>query len=151
MEQWIKINTDGSARGSPGLSTAGGVFRDHTGTVQWAFSGLIGVHTPLVAELKAVIIAIEKARIEGLRRIWLECDSTVVASLLHKHRPDVPWSIRVEWEAVLVYISSIDFHVSHIFREGNRVDDKLVYARIFAARGYLVVIFARRVSILIFR
>ena len=37
---WVKINTDGAARGCPGLATCGGIFRGSMGEFIGAFSAL---------------------------------------------------------------------------------------------------------------
>ena len=55
---WVKINTDGAARGYPGLATCGGIFRGS----MCAFSGFLEVQTALVAEFYGVIHAMEEAQ-----------------------------------------------------------------------------------------
>ncbi|KAL6218685.1 hypothetical protein ACLB2K_011895 [Fragaria x ananassa] len=57
----VKFNTDGAARGSPGLAGFGGIFQDHLGQVLGCFSGNLGIATALEAELQAVIHAIQMA------------------------------------------------------------------------------------------
>ncbi|KAL6205681.1 hypothetical protein ACLB2K_022935 [Fragaria x ananassa] len=54
----VKLNTDGAARGSPGLAGFGGIFRDHLGQVLGCFSRNLGIAIALEAELQAVIHAI---------------------------------------------------------------------------------------------
>ena len=51
---FIKINTDGSGLGNPGIAGAGGIFQDHLG--QWisGFSLHVGLATNNMAELVAV-------------------------------------------------------------------------------------------------
>ncbi|XP_045802493.1 uncharacterized protein LOC123896099 [Trifolium pratense] len=71
---WVKCNTDGASRGSPGISSCGGIFRDHLGTFLGAFSANIGVATSLYAEICAAIYAIEFASAKGWTRLWLESD-----------------------------------------------------------------------------
>jgi hypothetical protein len=56
---WVKCNTDGASRGSSGISSWGGIFKDHHGTFLGAFSSNIGVATSLYAEICTVIYAIE--------------------------------------------------------------------------------------------
>ncbi|XP_045799496.1 uncharacterized protein LOC123893739 [Trifolium pratense] len=66
---WVKCNTDGASRGSPGISSCGGIFRDHLGTFLGAFSANIGVATSLYAEICAAIYAIEFASAKGWTRL----------------------------------------------------------------------------------
>ncbi|KAK3221847.1 hypothetical protein Dsin_008872 [Dipteronia sinensis] len=37
----------------------------------------------------------------------------------------VPWRVRQVWQRCIFQISQMDFHVSHIFKEGNHVTDVL--------------------------
>ena len=45
---WLKINTDGAARGYPGLATCGGIFRGSMGEFIVTFSAFLEVQTTLV-------------------------------------------------------------------------------------------------------
>ena len=71
---WVKINTDGAARGFPGLATCGGIFRESMGEFIGAFSVFLDIQTALVAEFYGVIYALEEAQKLGL---------TNVLSLIH--------------------------------------------------------------------
>ena len=48
---WFKLNTDGAARGNPGLATAGGVVRDEFGLWKGGFVLNIGICSAPLAEL----------------------------------------------------------------------------------------------------
>ncbi|XP_057803315.1 uncharacterized protein LOC131018618 [Salvia miltiorrhiza] len=65
VSPWIKVNTDGSAQGSPGNIAAGGVFRDHFAWVRGCFHYKAGVGYAFEAELLAVIIAVQIAHSKG--------------------------------------------------------------------------------------
>ncbi|KAK9289067.1 hypothetical protein L1049_017538 [Liquidambar formosana] len=58
---WLKLNTDGLAKGNPGPAVAGDVFRNCRGFVKGIFSFNIGVQSAFYAELLAVILGIEQA------------------------------------------------------------------------------------------
>lgn len=47
---WIKCNTNGVSKGTPRISTCGGIFMDGLGTFLGVFSYKIGVHTSFQAE-----------------------------------------------------------------------------------------------------
>jgi len=66
---WVKINTDGAARGYPGLATCGGIFRGSMGEFIGAFSAFLEVQTALFAEFYGVIHATEEAQKMGLTNV----------------------------------------------------------------------------------
>jgi len=47
---WVKINTDGAARGYLGLATCGGIFRGSMGEFIGVFFAFLEVQTSMVAE-----------------------------------------------------------------------------------------------------
>uniref|UniRef100_A0A2N9IHR9 RNase H type-1 domain-containing protein n=1 Tax=Fagus sylvatica TaxID=28930 RepID=A0A2N9IHR9_FAGSY len=51
---WIKLNTDGSSNGNPGLAGGGGVICDHEGNWLRGFARHIGLASSVVAELWAL-------------------------------------------------------------------------------------------------
>lgn len=55
----------------------------------------------------------------------MESDSSYVVGLLSSRSSVVPWNHRNRWLYVLHLLSQMDFLVSHIFREGNKVADML--------------------------
>ena len=78
------------------------------------------------AELSTVIKAIEYAFDFGWSNLWIECDSSYMISLLSCRSSIVPWRFLSSWRRCLVYLSSMEIFVSHIYREGNQVADSLV-------------------------
>ncbi|XP_055961091.1 uncharacterized protein LOC130015304 [Mercurialis annua] len=124
---WIKVNTDGSALGTPGPAGGGGIFRNARGYCQGCFSINMGVSFAFLAEIEAAIFAVLKAADMGFQFVWLECDSIYVVNLFKRKDMQIPWKLRVKWIACLKYINSINFVVSHIFREGNGVADILAH------------------------
>ena len=51
---YIKLNTDGSAMGNPGIVDAGGILRDHSGGWISGFSLNLGLASNNMAELAAI-------------------------------------------------------------------------------------------------
>ncbi|KAH6768392.1 Chalcone and stilbene synthase family protein [Perilla frutescens var. frutescens] len=96
-QDWIKINTDGSAIGSPGKIATSDVFRRHDGSVVFYFHNDEGVGFSFRAKLLAIIVALEWTAILSLDFIWLEADSIYVVSLLLSRNEIVPWIVRVRW------------------------------------------------------
>lgn len=92
-----KCNTDGSVRGSPGITACGGIFRDGLGSVLGCFSYNIGISQPLYAEITSMMIAFEMAYKKGWKKIWLESDSSTVVAAF-KSCSLVPWKLRNRWK-----------------------------------------------------
>jgi len=66
---WVKINTDGAARGYPGLAACGSIFRGSMGEFIEAFSAFLDVHIVFVAEFYGVIYVLEEAQKFGLTNV----------------------------------------------------------------------------------
>ncbi|KAH6825024.1 hypothetical protein C2S53_005089 [Perilla frutescens var. hirtella] len=66
---WIKINTDGSTIGAPGSMAMGGIFCGSDGQVLCCFHSDEGVGFAFLAELLAVIFALEQAQVRSLNFI----------------------------------------------------------------------------------
>ena len=87
---YLKLNTNGSALGNPGLVGAGGVLRDHRGRWISGFSFRGGLATNNMAELAAVRQGLEMAWNMGYKFLQLELDSKVVLSLLTNYNVNYP-------------------------------------------------------------
>ncbi|XP_057803476.1 uncharacterized protein LOC131018785 [Salvia miltiorrhiza] len=101
IDDWIKVNTDGSALGAPGKITAGAFFRDKWSWVRGCFHIKGGIGFAFKAKLLAIITAIGIAHSRGWTKLWVEADSSYVVSLLETHSKQI----------------------SHIYREGNQAAD----------------------------
>ena len=122
---WYKLNTDGAARGYPGLATAGGVVRGEYGMWEGGFAINIGICSASLAELWGVYYGLCIAWDRGIRRLEVEVDSESVVGFLQTGIHDVhPFSFLVR----LCYgFISRDWLVkfSHVYREANRLADGL--------------------------
>jgi ribonuclease HI len=78
----LVINVDGGARGNPGPAAIGIVLSRPDGTVLEEIAEPIGVQTNNVAEYRAVLRALERARELGESEIRLIGDSELVAKQL---------------------------------------------------------------------
>ncbi|XP_057786555.1 uncharacterized protein LOC131004001 [Salvia miltiorrhiza] len=123
VTHWIKVNTDGSAKGTPGRIAAGGVFRDNFASVRGCFHIKGGSGFAFEAELLAVITAINIAHERGWLHLWVESDSMYVVRLLENRSTDVPWRFLASWKQVLHRLHGFSLIVTHIFREGNHPAD----------------------------
>ena len=122
---WIKCNIDGLAFGSPGLGGCGGIFRTSRGFTKACFSWGLGVCFAFEAEMMGFIIAVEKANEFNWNNIWLESDSMYIVNLFNHGIGQIPWSLHNRWLRAVYYAKRLNMVVSHIFREGNSVADRL--------------------------
>ena len=98
---WIKVNTDGAANGSPGPAGFGAVFRNYRGFPKGCFSVPLEVTHAYHSELFAVIKAVEIAYRHNWTNLWTECDLSYVVVALSKKDFMVPWSIRAQWKVMI--------------------------------------------------
>ena len=129
---WVKISTDGAARGYYGLATCACIFRGSMGEFIGAFSAFLEVQTSMVVEFYVVIHAMKEAQKIGLTNVWLEYDSTLVC-VAFTARTNVLWMLRNRWNTCLNYYGKIRFRVTHIFREGNVCADKLANCLLYTS------------------
>jgi ribonuclease HI len=120
---WIKCNTDGASIGNPGLASCGGVFRNHNAEFLMAFAEPLGIATSYFAELSGAIKAIEIAFDNKWNNLWLETDSMLVVNAFKNPAVGVAWPLRNRWRNALTKSTQMNFLVTHIFREGNKVAD----------------------------
>jgi len=106
------------------MATCGGIFRNADANFLGAFSINLGVTTALNSELVAAMVAIEIAKFKHWHNFWLETDSMLVY-LAFKSSKIVPWALRNRWDNCLFLLSRFNFHVTHIYREGNHCADKI--------------------------
>ncbi|KAK9942940.1 hypothetical protein M0R45_008581 [Rubus argutus] len=123
LTSWIKVNTDGSFR-SPNIGGFGGIFRDTESNFLGAFASKVDVPSAIDAEVLAVIEAIRVALVKRWTHVWLETDSTLVIKYFNSPSL-IPWRLRTVWLNCIHLARRITLHITHIYREGNTVADKL--------------------------
>ena len=122
---WIKCNTDGMALGCPGNAAIGGVFRTFRGFSKGCFCLNIGIQTAFVAELLAFMQAIELAWEKNWFHIWFELDSKAVVDCVNNTAYSPPWQLLNRWRNCRDMMNNMQLYITHTFREGNAVADKL--------------------------
>ncbi|XP_073037131.1 uncharacterized protein [Primulina eburnea] len=131
----FKLNVDGSSRGNPGDSSAGGVVRDHSGRVLLSFSEFIGAGSTIRAELWAVWRGLILCSDLSLFPLWIEVDSQISIQILRSRQ--CRWGLDHIVSRILVLLRGRMVHISHIYREGNSVADALA-ARAHELRQFTV-------------
>jgi ribonuclease HI len=127
----VKCNTDGASTSSS--SSCGGLFRNSNADFFYGFAENTGIASAFVAELCGAMNAIEIAASKNWNNLWLETDSTLVV-LAFKSSSLVPWVLSNRWHNCLLLTESMNFIVSHIFREGNFCADGLANIGLFLDR-----------------
>ena len=117
---------DGAARGNPGPAGYGAVLTDESGRVVAEIAEGIGVATNNVAEYRAAIAALERARDLGARRLLLRSDSRLlIQQLKGEWRVKNATLIRLHTEARTLARSVGDVWYEHVPRELNKDADRL--------------------------
>ncbi|KAG7552362.1 Ribonuclease H-like superfamily [Arabidopsis thaliana x Arabidopsis arenosa] len=124
-DEWLKLNTDGTSHGNPGLATAGGVLRDSTGQRRGGFALNIGICSAPLAELQRVYYGLYIAWGKSITRLEVEVDSELVVGFLNKGISDShPLSFLVRLCHGFLSRHWI-VRVSLVYREANRLADGL--------------------------
>ncbi|KAK4707022.1 hypothetical protein R3W88_033409 [Solanum pinnatisectum] len=122
---WVKLNTDGSALDNPGKLGARGIIRDHRGEIILAFSTPMGEGTNNQAEIGAAIFGMTWILQLGYKNVLLEVDSQpLVDWIMAKTKP--PWSVNTQVQQLKALIGQTsNFRCEHTYREANSVADSL--------------------------
>jgi ribonuclease HI len=126
MTETITIQFDGGSRGNPGPAGIGVVLRAQDGTPIVTLGRFIGRATNNVAEYKALIVGLEKARELGATKISIKGDSElIVKQMLGEYRVKNP-DLKVLYESAQRLFREFDkATIGHNYREDNSLADKL--------------------------
>ncbi|KAL2925579.1 hypothetical protein RDABS01_033451 [Bienertia sinuspersici] len=75
LTNWFALNTDGAAKGTPGLTGRGGIIHNSNGWYVVAFAVNLGICSAFKAELRAAIHGLHLAKELGLNKIILQMDN----------------------------------------------------------------------------
>ena len=125
QDQWIKINTDGSALNNHSKTEARGILRDQEGKLQIAFASPLGEGTINQVEIEASIFGMTCPLLLGYKQVILELDSQLVVKwILHKTIPQR--SITTQLERIQTLITQAQkIRCIHTLREDNWDADSL--------------------------
>lgn len=122
---WTKVNIDGVACGQPGEASHGGIFRMSRGFVKGSFATPLGVQTAIYVEVMGFIVVVELATLKGWFPLWIDKDCKMLVAKVNSKSNDVTWRIRVRWTKCLTTLSGNMFSITHVYREGNIVADRM--------------------------
>jgi ribonuclease H / adenosylcobalamin/alpha-ribazole phosphatase len=122
-----RLSTDGGARGNPGPAAYGYVLETDDGTVLAAHGEAIGVATNNVAEYRALVAGLEKARELGVDELEVLSDSELLVRQMRGEYKVKNATLRELWDEaqhVARQFQSISF--TAVRREHNELADRLV-------------------------
>ncbi|XP_058776670.1 uncharacterized protein LOC131650994 [Vicia villosa] len=102
----------------------GGIFRNSQAIHLGSFCDFLGEGDAATAEILAVVLAIENAKLLKYKKVWIETDCSMVVKAFSDPFI-VPWKIRSRWLSCIEYTRKIEFMISHVYREANFCADLL--------------------------
>jgi ribonuclease HI len=124
--QKLVINSDGGSRGNPGPAAIGVVFSNEAGDILAKFKECIGEATNNIAEYRALILALTKAKDFETNEIECRLDSELVVRQLTGHYKVKDAKMKELFDQVqeLIFFKPVKF--VHVRREFNKLADALV-------------------------
>nr|XP_009768117.1 PREDICTED: uncharacterized protein LOC104219182 [Nicotiana sylvestris] len=121
---WIKVNTDRACRGNPGRISIGFCIRDEVGDLIYAEGREIYEGTNNESEAVAIVEALKMCKNLNYFQIWLQTDSMLLKNIIEESwKP--PWYVTEHVEEILRLKEQSIIKVTHIFKEGNTLVDRL--------------------------
>jgi ribonuclease HI len=125
--QSVVVHVDGGARGNPGPAAIGVVITDAQGNVLARANDYIGVATNNVAEYRALMLGLERARALGARAVAVVNDSQLVARQLAGEYKVKSAGLRDLHAQALAALESFErWSIESVPRERNADADLLV-------------------------
>src|SRR3954470_23980263 len=126
MKETLTLEFDGGSRGNPGPAGIGVVVQAADGTPLVTLGRYIGRATNNVAEYKALITALEKAKELGARRVVIRGDSELIIKQMRgEYRVKHP-DMKVLYDEAKHLVRDFDqVKIEHNLRHKNELADKL--------------------------
>ncbi|KAF5193181.1 Ribonuclease h domain [Thalictrum thalictroides] len=118
----LVMNTDAAAK--EGLTTGGGILRDHQGVHIANFFCFYGDGTNNSAECKAILDGRNLCNILRHKDIWIHSYSTLAISWCTKQAKP-PWNLMVWIKRIWDLLETLNVGFLHIYRQGNKDADHL--------------------------
>lgn len=136
MADRLVVNVDGGARGNPGPAAIGAVITTPDGELVEQRGEAIGRATNNVAEYRALLLGIERARALGAREVELIGDSElIVKQVKGEYRVKDP-GLQPLHAQVRTALGGFDrWSIRHVRREQNAAADALVNETLDGAVG----------------
>jgi ribonuclease HI len=123
----LRVSVDGGARGNPGPAAIAAVVQDEGGALLEERSEAIGTATNNVAEYRALLLGIERARTLGASRLELIADSELIVRQVEGEYKVKEETLRELHRQVQQALGRFDgWSIRHVRREENAEADRLV-------------------------
>jgi ribonuclease HI len=118
--------TDGAARGNPGPAGIGAILKSKTGEVLYSGSEYVGHTTNNVAEYKAVLLGLEGALAQGIKKVEVRADSELLIKQLKGEYRVKSAGLKPLYDEARKLLGRFDgVKLTHIRRELNGEADRL--------------------------
>jgi len=132
----LRVNVDGGARGNPGPAAVAAVVQDGSGEVLEERSEAIGTATNNVAEYRALLLGIERARALGASEIELVGDSELIVRQVRGEYRVKDAALRDLHARIRQALDGFErWSIRHVPREENARADRLVNEALDARPG----------------
>src|SRR4051812_43249121 len=126
MDEVLTLEFDGGSRGNPGPAGTGSVVRAADGTPLVTLGRFIGRATNNVAEYRALITALEKAKELGAKKLIVRGDSELIIKQMRgEYRVKHPDMKTLYDEAQFLLHQFDEAKIEHNLRHKNELADKL--------------------------
>ena len=126
MDETLTLEFDGGSRGNPGPAGIGVVLRAKDGTELVTLGRFIGRATNNVAEYRALITALQKAKELGARRVAVRGDSELVVKQMKGEYRVKNEALRDLYDEAQRLIRTFEHAtIDHNYRNKNALADKL--------------------------
>jgi ribonuclease HI len=133
--EWL-LMVDGASRGNPGEAGCGAVIFDPAGENVRELSRYLGKATNNVAEYAGLLMGLEEAIKLGVKKLRVESDSELlVRQLTGVYKVREPRLVELHRKAQELLRRFESHRIRHVYREQNRIADKLANRGIDEARG----------------
>ncbi|XP_043717590.1 uncharacterized protein LOC122665499 [Telopea speciosissima] len=76
-----------------------------------------------MAELGAFFTGMKQAQELNIGKLWIESDSAALVSAVLNH--SIPWCFMQNWWTISEYLDTIQWRITHCYREANSAADAL--------------------------
>ena len=122
-----RLFTDGGARGNPGPAAYAYVLEAEDGTVLAAHGEAIGVATNNVAEYRALLAGLERARELGVEELEVVSDSELLVKQMRGEYKVKKPTLRELWDEATALAGQLrSVRYTAVRREHNELADRLV-------------------------
>jgi ribonuclease HI len=130
----LVVHVDGGARGNPGPAAIAAVLSTPQGEVVEEHGERIGDATNNVAEYRAVLLGLERARARGAREVEVVGDSELVVRQVRGEYKVKDDALKALYAKVVKALAEFDsWSIRHVRREDNAEADRLVNVALDAA------------------